>query len=268
MANDNNQGAPAAADNAAETGDTAVSTADDKATGAKTTDNAGTETPAFDPRTSYDSLKSELSNLNKSYGELRRTYTQTTQGYSDLQKKFDNMLKVFQDATKEEISPEDFMKALQSQGVKAFDPLKKQWQDEMKSSYEKQLEQIQTDRMADRVELEVMKRRLDSVRYPDFQKLEDKMGELANDPNAPIDWSKDINVIYDTLYKLAKANSADTAIKEARAQGLKEAEGKLAREAGTAVATGGKAASVSNPADIKDLKKLREYFVAQLGEAE
>lgn len=268
MANDNNQGAPAGADNANETVSQAVSTTDDKGTAGKTTENGGADANVFDPRTNYDALLKRFETLDKNYGELRRTYTQTTQGYSTLQKQLDNMVRVFQEATKEEISPEDFMKALQSQGVKAFDPLKKQWQDELKSSYDKTLEDIQTQRMSDRVEIEVMKRRLDTARYPDFQKLEDRMGEIANDPNSPVDWSKDVNVIYDTLYKLAKAGSAESAIKEARAQGLKEAESKLAREAGTAVATGGKAASVSNPAEIKDLKKLREYFVAQLGEAE
>lgn len=268
MANDNNQAAPAAADNADATVSTAVSTADSKGGAPKATDNTAPTEPAFDPRTNYDALKAQLESLNKNYGELRRTYTQTSQGYSELQKKFDSMLKVFQDATKQEISPEDFMKALQSQGIKAFEPLKKQWQDELRSSYDKTLEEIQTQRVSDRVEIEVMKRRLDSVRYPDFAKLEDKMGELANDPKCPVDWSQDIGLIYDTLYKLAKAGSAETAIKEAHSQGVKDAETKIAKEAGTAVATGGKAASVSNPADIKDLKKLREYFVAQLGEAE
>ena len=268
MANDNNQGAPAPADNATETAASAVSTAGDKGTGTKTTDNVGDDAAAFDPRTNYDALLKRFEALDRNYGELRKTYTQTTQGYSTLQKQLDNMVRVFQEATKEEISPEDFMKALQSQGVKAFEPLKKQWQDELKSGYDKTLDDLQTQRMSDRVEIEVMKRRLDSTRYPDFQKLEEKMGEMANDPKCPVDWGQDVGVIYDTLYKLAKAASADTAIKEAKAQGLKEAEAKIAREAGTAVATGGKAASVSNPADIKDLKKLREYFVAQLGEAE
>lgn len=268
MANDNNQAAPASADNASETVSPAVSTAVDTNADPKATNSPANEPIAFDPRTSYDGLKSQFETLNKSYAELRKFSTQQSQGYSALKKQLDDMVKIFKDASREEISPEDFMKALQSQGVKAFDPLRAQWTQEIEEKYNNQLSQLQNDRVADRVELETMRRRLDGTNYPDFQKLEPIMREIAEMENCPVDFSQDLGVIYDTLYKLAKAASAENAIKEAHARGLKEAEAKVAREAGTAVATGGKAASVSNPADIKDLGKLREYFVAQLGEAE
>lgn len=268
MANDNTQGAPAPADNATATAATATSTAEGTEAGAKATDNTGTEPAAFDPRTSYDSLKANYDNLNKSYGELRRSYTQSTQGYSELKKQLDVLTSALKEATREEVSPEDFMKTLQTQGLKALDPLREQWTNDLKTDYNKQIQELHSARIADRVEIEVMKRRLDSTRFPDFAKLEPVMQEIANSENCPVDFGQDIGVIYDTLYKLAKASSAENAIKEARAQGLKEAEGKIAREAGTAVATGGKAASTTNPADIKDLSKLREFFVAQLGEAE
>jgi hypothetical protein len=178
------------------------------------------------------------------------------------------MVSVFKEATKEEISPEDFMRSLQTQGVKAFDPLKQQWTNDLKSQYDKQLEAIQAERTSDRVIVEDMRRQIDTTNYPDYIKLKPVMNAIANDEHCPIDWSQDMGTIYDTLYKLAKSASAETAMKEAHSQGLKEAEAKIARESGTAVATGGKAASISNPADIKDLGKLREFFVAQLGEAE
>lgn len=268
MANDNNQVAPTPVDNANETVTQANSTADTTKPGEKATSNPAPVEPAFDPRISHNELKSQFENLNKSYSELRKFSTQQSQGYAQLRKQLEDLTGIFKEATKKEVSPEDFMKALQSQGVKAFDPLKEQWTNELKSDYDKRMEAIQAERAADRVAIEEMRRQLDTERYPDFVKLKPLMNEIANAENSPIDWSQDIGLIYDTLYKLAKANSAESAMKEAHSQGLKEAEAKVAREAGTAVATGGKAASVSNPADIKDLSKLREYFVAQLGEAE
>jgi hypothetical protein len=268
MANENNPVAPVSTDNATATPATAVSTAEVSKVDSKATVNTTPEAPAFDPRTNYDALKSQFESLNKSYSELRRYNTQQSQGYSELKKQIDNMVNVFKEATKQEISPEDFMKALQSQGVKALDPLFQQRETTLKSTYDKQLESLQAERASDRVQIEELRRIVDTTTYPDFVKLKPVMNEIANADNCPIDWGQDIGVIYDTLYKLAKAASAESAIKEAHSQGLKEAEAKVAREAGTAVATGGKSASVSNPADIKDLGKLREYFVAQLGEAE
>lgn len=268
MANENNQAAPTPVDNASETPAQAVSTAETSKADTKATSNAAPEAPAFDPRTSYDGLLKQFEGVNKNYAELRKFSTQQSQSYSALKKQLEDLTAVFKEATKEEISPEDFMKALQSQGVKAFDPLKQQWTGELKSEYDKRIEAIQAERTNDRVQIEELRRTVDTVNYPDFQKLKPVMNEIANAEHSPIDWSQDIGLIYDTLYKLAKAASAETAIKEAHSQGLKEAEAKVARESGTAVATGGKAASVSNPADIKDLGKLREYFVAQLGEAE
>lgn len=267
MATDNNQAAPSQ-DNASEAVTNATSTAEVSKVDTKATANATPEAPAFDPRTSYDGLLKQFEGVNKNYSELRKFSTQQSQSYAALKKQLEDLTSVFKEATKEEISPEDFMKALQSQGVKAFDPLKQQWTNELKSDYEKRMEAIQAERTNDRVQIEELRRTVDSQNYPDFNKLKPVMNEIANADNCPIDWSQDIGNIYDTLYKLAKANSAEGAMKEAHSQGLKEAEAKIAREAGTAVATGGKAASVSNPADIKDLNKLREYMVAQLGEAE
>jgi hypothetical protein len=268
MANDNNLSAPVSTDNATEAAAPATSTAEVSKVDGKATSNPTPEAPAFDPRTSYDGLLKQFEGVNKNYSELRKFSTQQSQSYSALKKQLEDLTSVFKEATKEEISPEDFMKALQSQGVKAFDPLKQQWTGELKSEYDKRIEGIQAERTNDRVQIEELRRTVDTVNYPDFQKLKPVMNDIANSDSYPLDWSQDIGVIYDTLYKLAKAASAETAIKEAHSQGLKEAETKVAREAGTAVTTGGKAASVSSPGDIKDLSKLREYFVAQLGEAE
>lgn len=264
---DDNQVAPANADNAAMTVPTSSAASSDVA-GQSPTDNPASAEQAFDPRTSYDGLKSQFENLNKSYSEIRKAYTQSTQGYSDLKKQMDQMFKTLSEATKEEISPEDFMKSLQSQGVKAFDPLRQQWQEEIKSTYDKALEERDTQLTQLQTQFEVMRRELDATNYPDFAKLKPVMNEIANSETCPVDFNQPVGVIYDTLYKLAKTLSAENAVKEAHSRGSKEAEARVAREAGTAVATGGKAGTISNPADIKDLKKMREYFVSQLGEAD
>jgi len=266
---DDNQVAPAAiADNADKTVPNTSSAASSASTSQSPTDNGVNTDSAFDPRTSYDGLKSQFENLNKSYSEIRRAYTQSTQGYSDLKKQMDQMVKALSEATKEEVSPEDFMKSLQSQGVKAFDPLRQQWTSEVKSEYEKALEERDTQITQIQTQFEVMRRELDATNYPDFAKLKPIMNELANSENCPVDFNQPIGIIYDALYKLAKTVSAEQSVKEAHSRGIKDAEARVAKEAGTAVATGGKAGSMGNPADIKDLKKLREYYVSQLGEAD
>lgn len=264
---DDKQAAPAPADNVSQPVQDSSAASPEGAVQSPTDNTANTE-PAFDPRQSYDGLKSQFENLNKSYSEIRRAYTQSTQGYSDLKKQMDQMVKALSEATKEEISPEDFMKSLQSQGVKAFDPLRQQWTTEVKSEYEKALEERDTQITQIQTQFEVMRRELDQTNYPDFAKLKPVMNELANSENCPVDFNQPVGVIYDALYKLAKTLSAENAVKEAHSRGVKDAQANLAKEAGTAVATGGKAGSINNPADIKDLKKMREYFVSQIGEAD
>jgi hypothetical protein len=114
-----------------------------------------------------------------------------------------------------------------------------------------------------------MKRRLDTKNYPDFEQLETQMQELVESDKCPIDFNKlSISEIYDTLYNLARSQHSDKAIQQAEQLGRKSAEAALAKESQTTVAGGGKSGSITNPTEIKDIKKLREYFVAQLGEAE
>lgn len=268
MAEDINQSAPVQADNAAETVPQNAPVTEATESTANTTNNAVPTEASFDPRTSFDGLRTQFDTLNKSYSELRKVYTQQSQGYSSLKKQLDDMAKVFVQATKQEVSPEDFMKSLQSQGPKALDPLKTQWQQEIKEQYDAALAKINEERIQDRSDFELMRRRSDTSNYPDFAKLEAQMAELANSENCPVDWGQGPAVVYDTLYKLARAASADNAIKEAHARGLKEAESKIAKESATAVAGGGKAGSITNPSDFKNIADMRKHFVAQLGEAE
>jgi hypothetical protein len=232
------------------------------------TDKTLPASTGFDPKTSYDMLVKQLEGANKSYGELRKEFTRRTQYESELKKQIDTLSKAFAEATKSEISPEEFVKSIQTQGIKALNPLKEQWRQEIKSEYDNALTEEKNARMSLQTNFEIMRRELDTVNYPDFPKLKDTMNELANSPECPVDWNQDTGIVLDTLYKLARSYSMEKAIQEAKSIGATEAEAKLAKESATAVAPGGKSGGPTNPTDIKDISKLRQYFVSQIGEAE
>lgn len=269
MANDNTQTAPVSSDNASAAVQ-APNAAGSTDAAQNSTDNAdGQSKPAFDPQTSYGDLKSQYETINKSYAELRREFTRRSQYEAELKKQIEGLSKAFATATQKEISPEEFMKSLQTQGVKAFEPLREQWTKELNDNHNKALEELRNDNTTLKTNFEVMRRQLDSKNYPDFVELMPVMNEIGASENCPVDWGNpDIGLIYDTLYKLARNFKAEESVRKAHGLGLKQGEAQAAKEASTAVATGGKAGSLSNPAEIKDLKKLREYFVSQLGEAE
>lgn len=233
------------------------------------TDKAQPAASEFDPKTNYDSLVKQLESVNRSYGDLRKEFTRRTQYESELKKQIDTLSKAFAEATKEEISPEEFIKSIQTQGLKAFNPLREQWTNEIRETYDKEL----ADRDAKVAKLEIdfaiMRRRADSENYPDFNKLEATMQQILDSEDCPVDVERvGSEAALDTLYKLARSYSMETAIKQAKTLGEKEAEAKLAKESATAVAPGGKSGGPTDPTDIKDLAKLRQYFVNQIGEAE
>lgn len=267
MEDSNNQAAPEAlaTDNAAETTtqpDAAGSQALDQST---TTTNASIPAvPAFDPRTSYDALVKQLESVNKNYGSLRSEYTRRTQYEAQLKSQIDSIQKAFTEATRQEISPEEFMKSLQTQGVKAFDPLKQEWQKEIKSEYEKALESQQSEVASMKNDMAVMRREKDTANYPDFEKLKPVMAQLADSENCPVDWNQDINLVYDTLYKLARDLKAEESVKQAREIGRKEADTQAAKEASTAVATGGKTNTSGSDMRQMSAADMKKHF-AKLG---
>lgn len=266
MEEGNNQSAPAApaADNAAQTTDSPVAV-DQTGGGQSTTPNTPEPAaPTFDPRTSYDSLVKQLESVNKNYGNLRSEFTRRTQYEAELKRQIESLSKAFTEATKQEISPEEFMKSLQTQGVKAFDPLREQWMKELRESHTKELEtrDQQIGRLS--TDLAIMQRKLDTKNYPDFEALMPAMSQLAEDPNCPVDFTADINVIYDALYKLARDVKAEESVKQAHALGRKEADAQSAKEASTAVAAGGKTNTAG--VDLRNLSAadLKKHF-AKLG---
>jgi len=218
-------------------------------------------TPAFDAKTSYDALQ-------KSYGELRREFTRRTQHESELQKKLDTLAQTLAKATETPIDPEQFLKDLQTQPQKALEPLFLKHIDSVKTEYSQKMEEMQNRLSLSEFRAERLARISDSDNYPDFKKLEPLMKQLADDEQTPLDFNREPGEIIDALYKLARTLSMEQAVQEAKTIGKKEAEAQLAKEAATSVVTGGKSGVPTNPSDIKDIHKMREYFVSQIGEAE
>jgi hypothetical protein len=224
-------------------------------------DNLVSTTPAFDAKTSYDALQ-------KSYAELRREFTRRTQHESELQKKLDNLAQTLAKATETPIDPQQFLKDLQTQPDKALEPLLMKHIEGVKSEYAQKMEAMANRLSLSEFRAERLARVLDSDNYPDFKKLEPLMKQLADDENTPLDFNREPGEIIDTLYKLARTLSMESAVQEAKTLGKKEAEAQMVKEASTSVVTGGKSGIPTNPSEIKDTKKLREYFVSQIGEAE
>lgn len=228
--------------------------------------------PEFDVRKSYEELRKEFTRRTQSESQLKKQYADAVSQLQSLHDSHKQLASMIQQATKKPIDPEQFIADLQKQGPAALDAyledklggrLK-----EIEDKYNKQYMDVATRNFTLEAELEKVKRLHDTARYPDFDKLLPTMEALADPETCPIDMSKlSIAEIYDALYKLARSQHSEEAIKAAEELGRKSAEAALAKESVTTVAGGGKAGSTTNPADMP-LDKLRQYFVSQIGEAE
>jgi hypothetical protein len=231
-----------------------------------TTDNTDPAVDVFDAQKNYDAMVSKYDALNKSYSEIRKEFTRRTQHESELQKKMDSLFKMMSDATETPIDPEQFIRDLQSQGPKALEPHFKKWVEPIQTEYSKAIEERDSKILKLETMSELERRRRDSESYPDFSKLESVMQEIVDSDDCPVNWNLGVGECYDLLYKLAKDRSAEEAVKIAREEGKKDAEKRLAKEANTAVAGGGKSPGATEPNwdELRnDPKKLREV-VAQL----
>jgi len=229
------------------------------------TDTVKDAAPEFDPKTSYSSLVKELESVNKNYGELRKEYTRRTQYESELKKQIESLSGAFAEATKEKISPEDFIKSIQTQGIDALNPLREQWTNDIRSQYDKALEERDARMAKMEVDLAIMQRRADATNYPDFTKLEPAMQQLLDSPECPVDVDKvGTAQALDTLYKLARSYSMEEAIKQAKTVGEKDAEKRLAKESATAMASGGKSGAPET-LEGKSAAELRQHFARTIG---
>lgn len=225
-----------------------------------TTPNPTPPEPTFNPKTTYDSLVKQLESVNKNYGSLRSEFTRRTQHEAELKNQIAQLSKAFTEATRQEISPAEFMQSLQTQGLKAFEPLRQQWTKELSEAHQKALEE--RDSQINKLEINqaVLSRKLDTENYPDFTKLMPVMQEIGAAEDSPIDWNQDIGVIYDTLYKLARDLKAEESVKKAHELGRQKADAQSAKEAGSAVAAGGKTNTTG--LDTRNMKAadLRKHF--------
>lgn len=265
MEEGNNASAPAdSADNAVDTTVSPDAVGSQPGNESTTQNTPVAAAPTFDPKTSYDSLVKQLESVNKNYGNLRSEYTRRTQYESQLKAQLDNLHKAFTEATKQEISPEEFMKSLQTQGVKAFDPLRAEWTKELKTEHEKALEARDQEITSLKTNFEIMRREIDATNYPDFAKLKPVMNEIASSENCPVDWNQDVGVIYDTLYKLARDLKAEESVKQAHQLGKQQADAQAAKEAGSAVAAGGKTNTTGLDTRQMSAEQIKKHF-AKLG---
>lgn len=263
MEDSNNQAAPAPADNAVETTNSPDAAGVDNAANA-TTQKPAEASPAFNPQTSYEALVKQLESVNKNYGNLRSEFTRRTQYEAQLRNQIESLTKAFAEATKQEISPEDFMKSLQTQGIKAFDPLREEWTKGVKSEYDKVIDDIRSENRTLSTNLALMQRRMDTTNYPDFARLEGTMREIAESENCPVDWNQGTDVVLDTLYKLARDLKAEESVKQAHELGRKEADAQAAKEAQATVAAGGKTNTSGLDPRKLSASDLKKHF-AQLG---
>lgn len=241
-----------------------------KASETKTAPNTETTgQPEVDYRKSYDELRPQFTRTTQELSRLKQQHGLSTRELAELKKGYEQLAAQLETVTNQPVSPDEFLKNLQTQGPKALDSYFDKRFKNIKSEYEKAYASERERSLALEAGFEKMKRSLDKTNYPDFDKLEATMQEVLDAENCPIDTNKlSIGEIYDALYKLARSKHSEEAIKAAEEMGRKSAEAALVKESVTTVTGGGKAGSTTNPAEINDLSKLRQYFVSQLGEAE
>lgn len=246
-----------------------VSEGADKGTAATTPNPATKDQPVIDYAAKYK--------------ELQRAYTQETQRraavekerqalegkWGNVEKRLEEQAKHLAELRKQPYDREKFLAEFQDKGPEVLKPL---WQEDIntvKTEYSKQLDAANTELRNMRTAMAVQERRFDSENYPGFRQLEPVIGEMLNDPNCPVDFSKPIGEVLDVLYSLARQSNSAEAIAEAEKAGAAKAEAKLVRESKTTVTGGGKAASTTKP-NLADMSTadMRKHLIELNGIAD
>jgi len=213
------------------------------------------------------------------YKELQRAYTQETQRraalekdsgrWSSVEKRLEEQAKSLAELRKQPYDREKFLAEFQDKGPEILKPLWLEDINAVKTEYGKTVSDLQAEIRNQRTAMAVQERRFDTENYPGFRKLEPVIGEMLNDPNCPVDFSKPIGEVIDVLYSLARQTNSAEAIAEAEKAGAKKAEANLVRESRTTVTSGGKAASTSKP-DLQNMKldDLRKHLIELNGIAD
>ena len=224
---------------------------------------AQTPAPVTPPVDVIESLKAEVERLQKSYKEAQGFTTKQAQANAELRRQFaalQNSHKSVADtlakAMRAPHDPDQFLQELKTKGPDYLNELlDKRLQESMKPYAER----------ADRADLKatVTEMRHNKDAYPDFDKLSEDMAKIAQTPGAiPADLP--IDEYMDALYNAARLLRAKDAVKEAEANGRKQAEESLARESRTTVVGGGKQGATKEiDPKTATLAQLKEMLRAQ-----
>jgi hypothetical protein len=205
----------------------------------------------------------ERNNFEREIGPLREQLKTLTEALSK--------------AANEELTPEQFLEGLQTQGPKFLENFLAKRDKDLSDRFEARAAATEARLRKREVAAAVKDRRSDTQNFPDFAKLEPTMSEIMVQmreefkagllPTNPD--SVDPDELTDYLYNLAKLQHSQDAIKAAEAEGAAKARAGLAREAETSVPGGGKNTS-SQPIDFDKLSvaDARKLVVARHGEAE
>lgn len=224
------------------------------------------EQPAFDVQKSYEELRKEFTRTTQNYARDRKTWNQTLNEMQAMKQSQAQLAELLSKATEQPVDPAQFWQDLQSQGPKAFDGYLKKHVDSATKAIQEAYTEQANKALGLEIKFEKMSRRMDSKNYPDWDKLEPIMNEIADPDNnepTPIDWNQPIGLVYDALYKLARSRSSEDAVKAAEQFGKAQAEKQLGKEAATAVPGGGKGGSVTTDPRNMTAPQLRQYFISQ-----
>ncbi len=227
------------------------------------TENSATPTVPAD----YKDVLARLDTITKSHKEVQGFSTRTSQENAALRKQLaaitqqqQEMAATLAKAFEKPHDPDAFMEELRQQGPAFVNAhIQKQLEAARKADLET-VSAMKNDMAELRYNHENLVRRNDTKNYPDFEKLEPEMAKAAADPATPVDFTKPIGVVLDSLYQFVRLQHSQDALAAAAKAGRQDAEGALAREAATTVAGGGKnpGPSTVDPAklDAAALRKL------------
>ena len=231
----------------------------------------------------HDELKNLYDQQLKHYNSLRgKLVTQGTEKnqlaekLQGMEAKIAQMYETLTKATSTPYDPDQFMEELRTQGPKVFDTQIKKALEGMGKEYSSKLEALEAKHRRLQVDSVVKSCMADTKNYPDFDSLKQDMINVMTDLKKqfqaglggnPDDVDPEELVPY--LYNEAKLRHSQEALKAAESHGAKKAAAELAKDANTAVASGGK---TTIPQDV-NLDKLtldqeREFWIKKNGLAE
>ncbi len=246
-----------------------ASTVADKGTAATTPNPVTKDQPAVDYAAKYKELQKAYTQETQRRAAVERERQSLEGKWSGVEKRLEEQAKHLAELRKQPYDREKFLAEFQDKGPEILKPL---WQEDInsvKTEYSKTIEGQASQIREMRTAMAVQERRFDTDNYPGFRKLEPVIGEMLNDPNCPVDFSKPIGEVIDVLYSLARQSNSAEAIAEAEKAGAKKAEANLVRESRTTVTGGGKAASTTKP-NLADMttSDLRKHLIELNGIAD